>query len=163
MLSNLFSYDAETGVITWKVDKGRAKAGDAAGYHNKGDNYIYVKVRPNRYPAHRLAWFLHYGEWPKDVIDHINGNGSDNRLCNLREATMAQNSHNMRLNRNNTSGFKGVSYDKLNQKWMAHIRLGGKFINLGRFPTAEEADAAARAGREKYHKDFHNHGSTPVK
>lgn len=158
MLSNLLSYDPETGVISWKVNRGRVKAGDAAGYHHKGDNYLYVKIRPNRYPAHRLAWFLYCGRWPENVIDHINGNGSDNRLCNLREATIGENAHNMRLNRNNTSGLKGVCYDKLNGKWMAYIKLNRRFINLGRYTTLEEADAAARAGRKKFHKDFHNHG-----
>jgi hypothetical protein len=163
MLSDFLSYDAETGLITWKVNRGRVKAGAVAGYHHKGDNYFYIKIRPNRYPAHRIAWYLYYGRWPENVIDHINGDGSDNRLCNLREATMSQNSHNMRLNRNNTSGFKGVSYDKLNRKWMAHARLDGKFINLGRYHTPEEADEAARAGRERLHREFHNHGSASIK
>ena len=159
MLSNLLTYDPETGVISWKVNRGRVKAGDAAGYHHKGDNYIYVKIRPNRYPAHRLAWFLHYGRWPENVIDHINGNGSDNRLCNLREATISENMFNSRTPKSNTSGRKGVCYDKLNKKWMAYVGFDGRFINLGRYSTLEEADAAARAGREKFHKDFHNHGA----
>lgn len=159
MLSNLLSYDPETGVISWKVNRGRVKAGDAAGYHHKGDNYLYVKIRPHRYPAHRLAWFLHYGRWPENVIDHINGNGLDNRLCNLREATISENMFNSRTPKSNTSGRKGVCYDKLNKKWMAYVGFEGRFINLGRYRTLEEADAAARAGREKFHKDFHNHGA----
>ena len=158
MLSNLLSYDPETGVISWKVNRGRVKAGDAAGYHHKGDNYLYVKIRPNRYPAHRLAWFLHYGRWPENVIDHINGNGTDNRLCNLREATIGENMFNSRTPKTNTSGRKGVCYDRLNKKWMAYVGFEGRFINLGRYATLEEADAAAGAGREKFHKDFHNHG-----
>lgn len=158
MLSNLLSYAPETGVISWKVNRGHVKAGDAAGYHHKGDNYLYVKIRPNRYPAHRLAWFLHYGRWPENVIDHINGNGADNRLCNLREATNGENMFNSRTPKSNTSGRKGVCYDKLNKKWVAYVGFQGRFINLGRYSTLEEADAAARAGREKFHKDFHNHG-----
>lgn len=158
MLSDMLNYDPETGVITWKVNRGPVHVGAVAGYHHKRDNYLYVKAGKYRYPAHRLAWFLHYGKWPDGVIDHINGNGLDNRLVNIREATSGENQHNMRLNRNNTSGFKGVSYDKLNRKWMAHVKLGGKFINLGRFTTVEEADAAARAGRERLHREFHNHG-----
>lgn len=159
MLSNLLSYDPETGVISWKVNRGRVKAGDPAGYRHKGDNYLYVKIRPNRYPAHRLAWFLHYGRWPENVIDHINGNGSDNRICNLREATISENMFNSRTPKSNTSGRKGVCYDKLNKKWMAYVGFEGRFINLGRYRTLEEADEAARAGREKFHKDFHNHGA----
>jgi len=65
---------------------------------------------------------------------------------------------NSRTPRNNTSGHKGVCYDKLNKKWMAYVNFEGRFVNLGRYSSLEDADAAARAGREKYHRDFHNHG-----
>lgn len=158
MLNKLLNYNAETGAITWAVNRGRVKAGDSAGYFHKKDGYFYIKIRPNRYPAHRIAWFLYHGKWPDNVIDHINGNGSDNRISNLREATVSENAHNMRRNKNNTSGYKGVCFDKVNGKWMAYVKFNGNFINLGRFTTKEDAFLAACSGRERLHKEFHNHG-----
>ncbi|EOC1198696.1 HNH endonuclease [Cronobacter sakazakii] len=61
------------------------------------NGYIFVSWRGKKYAAHRLAWFYYHGKWPKEDIDHINGNPSDNSIRNLREATRAQNSHNRRL------------------------------------------------------------------
>lgn len=83
------------------------------------------------------------------VVDHINGCTLDNRLKNLRPATVAENSRNRRLNCNNTSGFKGVWYHKPTGKWISAIRLNRGRIHLGRFLTPEAAASAyAEAAKE---------------
>ncbi len=87
-------------------------------------------------------------------VDHRNGNGLDNRRFNLREATHAQNMRNQKLNRNNKSGFKGVSYKRSHRKWRACISMHGKTIELGYHDTPEIAYTAYCAGATKYHGEF---------
>ena len=103
----------------------------------KSRGYIVVRVDLVLHQAHRLAWLYVHGSWPVDQIDHINCDPSDNRICNLREATPAQNQANTRSYAK--SGFKGVR--KNFSKWNAYI--GGRtFKHLGSFDTPEEANAA---------------------
>lgn len=75
-------------------------------------------------------------------VDHINGNGLDNRRCNLRPATQAQNRHNQRLARNNSSGRKGVRWHRQKHKWYAQIKVAGKHLHLGAFTDLDEAARA---------------------
>ena len=89
--------------------------------------------------SHRLAWLYMTGEWPKGDLDHANMNKADNRWCNLREATNAQNGANRGIPTNNKSGFRGVSWAKRHRKWTAHIRAGRKQYTLGYYNAREEA------------------------
>ena len=91
--------------------------------------------------AHRIVWAMTYGYWPGHQIDHINGVRNDNRLCNLREATVAQNPQNQRTSPRNASGYPGVSWTT-DGKWEAHITVDGRRHHLGLFDTAREAYAA---------------------
>lgn len=91
-------------------------------------------------------------------IDHINGDGLDNRKVNLRLATRSQNMHNQRNRRNNTSGFKGVTLDSRNGRWRGRVMLERRSVSLGYFATKEEAAAVVRAARQKLHGDFANDG-----
>lgn len=93
-----------------------------------------------------------------ELADHINGNGLDSRRENLRLATLAENNRNIRKSRANTSGVKGVSWDKQSQKWCASIKVNGRKINLGLFKTFEVACEVRRQAAIKYHGDFANHG-----
>ena len=88
------------------------------------------------------------------VVDHINGDGLDNRRANLRLATSAGNAHNRRINKNNLSGFKGVRWNKAAQKWQAQIALGGKDHYLGLFDAPEAAHAAYVEAATRLHGDF---------
>ena len=102
------------------------------------------------YYGHRLAWFLHYGEWPTGEIDHVNGNPSDNRIANLRIATRLQQAANARKRR---AGLKGAFRFKRGPKWTAQIRHDGVKHHLGVFEderTAHEAycEAARRLNGE---------------
>lgn len=88
--------------------------------------------------AHRVAWLMHFGEWPL-VVDHINGKPSDNRICNLRNVSQAENTRNARLRSDNTSGVPGVQWAKRERRWLASVYLSGKRISLGSFNCIDEA------------------------
>jgi hypothetical protein len=149
-LRELLLYDAETGIFTRRIKTGRVLVGDVAGsLHQKG--YREIKVDYKHYFAHRLAWFYVHGVWPKDQIDHINGVKDDNRICNLREATNAENNQNQRkASRNSRSGLLGVCTSN-NRKPRAMIRFNGKRLYIGTFDTPELAHAAYLVAKEKLH------------
>lgn len=91
----------------------------------------------------------------KDMhVDHINGNGLDNRRENIRLATPAQNSRNRGVQKNNRSGYKGVFWDKIRERWMAKIWTDGRQKNVGRFSSPEKAHAAYCAAATELHQDF---------
>lgn len=94
------------------------------------------------------------GEWPKDQIDHIDCNPSNNKWANLRPAKNQENASNQRAPRNNTSGVKGVSWSKQERKWVASIRVGYQRIHLGRFQNIDDAEAAYAKASEQYHGSF---------
>lgn len=87
-------------------------------------------------------------------VDHINGNRLDNRECNLRIVTPSKNQYNRRMQRNNKTGYKGVSFDRSRGKFMASISANGKQINLGRFKTAEEAARAYNQAALELHGEY---------
>ena len=122
-----------------------------------GNFYKRVKVLGNPYLYHRVCWALAKREQPL-YIDHINGDGTDNRLVNLRSVEPTENNRNQRKNKLNTSGHMGVNrYGKGTDRWVAFIWINNKQINLGVFDTKAEAVAARKAAEkvEGYHS---NHG-----
>lgn len=151
-LKELLDYDPETGVFVWKVCAAKnIKAGSVAGCKIL-DGYIKIRINGNLYRAHRLAWLYIYGCWPTNQIDHINRVRDDNRLCNLREATNQENSWNTNKRKDNTSGYRGVCWDKRTKKWQANIAINGNKKHIGHFDTPETAHAAYLAAKEEHHK-----------
>jgi HNH endonuclease len=143
-------YNPLTGIFTWRVKvNSRAKYGAVAGCWSRG--YWVIRVAGKLHGAHRLAWFFVYGKWPEQ-IDHINGIQSDNRIANLRLATTAQNAANMKRPKDNTTGFKGVSFKK--GKWRATIKHAGHQFQIGTFATPEEAHAAYVAASRRLFGEF---------
>lgn len=148
-LKSLLSYEPDTGVIRWIAKgKGRIKKKEAGTLLHSG--YAGICIGPKRWQSHRIAWALHYGEWPKDQIDHINGIRTDNRICNLREASNAQNGKNLGLSKANTSGHKGVCFDKQTGKWRAIIKVNFNQINIGRYADLQDAIDARIAAEQQY-------------
>lgn len=107
----------------------------------KSKRNLVIWLEGKRYPCHRVAWALMTGEWPEDVIDHKDGDWTNNKWDNLRAATQGQNIANSRKPKTNTSGFKGVTKATKN-RWRAKIRHQGKNIHLGLFPRKKDAHAA---------------------
>jgi hypothetical protein len=152
-IKEILSYNPETGVFTRKVrTSSSVKIGDVAGCLSYDG--IYISVCNKLHKAHRLVWLYVYGDWPPLGIDHINGNPSDNRICNLRLATDEQNGRNRGKNKNNITGFKGVSWHKQVGKFAAQIHHKRRKIHLGLFTTAEAAHAAYCEAAAKYHGEF---------
>ena len=139
--SEVLHYDPETGIFRWKIRRRGIKYHQPAGApHNMG--YRQIMVDKQNYLAHRLAWFMYYGEWPLRLIDHINGNKTDNRISNLRLADHSQNAASRPLGKTNTSGIKGVSWNAAKRKWQASISVNNRTIYLGRFDEIEDAAQA---------------------
>ena len=148
-LRSILHYDPLTGVFTHRESAGGRLAGSVAGSVDV-DGYIKIGVLKHRYRAHRLAWLYTYGTWPKDQIDHINRSRADNRICNLRDVTHQQNVQNAGNFCNNTSGRKGVYWNKRDSRWSARFLLGDKYLSLGCFKTFDEAVAARVAAEKLY-------------
>lgn len=151
LLRHLLCYDKDTGIFTWntKPMKSRVCIGHAAGnMTNKG--YWEIRISGFSYKAHRLAWMHVHGLFPSDQLDHINGNRSDNRICNLREATNSQNQQNKQAEQKNTkSGLVGVSPN--GSGWRAKIVLNGKVHHLGTFKTPKLAQEAYINAKDRLH------------
>lgn len=154
--NKILRYDPETGLFYWLIDircgaNGRLfrQAGDVAG--GKTDSgYVVICVDYQRFYAHRLAWFMTFGEWPSAKLDHENTVRSDNRLSNLRSATESQNRSNTKVR--SRSGFKGVRIPKhAPNSFIAQITIRGEGKYLGCFTSAEQAHAAyCRAATEAF-------------
>lgn len=149
----LLDYDPDTGVFTRKVSRGNVRAGSVAGSHHP-QGYLRIAIDGKNHKAHRLAYLIVHGFTP-NAIDHINGNPADNRIDNLREATIQENNRNTGKRVTNSSGYKGVYWKKQSQKWMAYITVTRKNIHLGYFTNPEEASAAYEAAAKKHFGEFY--------
>ena len=138
-LLRTLDYTPETGEFRWRA--GQHYVGRVAGSKAKS-GYVAIQIHGQLYYAHRLAWMYVTGAWPKADIDHINGDRSDNRLSNLREASRSQNNANQKLGGRNSSGYRGVSFHKASRKWNAQIHHNSRRIHLGLFESAEAAHTA---------------------
>jgi hypothetical protein len=159
-LKELLDYDPDSGVFTWLVSRSNVRAGVEAGCvhtDHHGKTYRHIRLFGKLYLAHRLAWLYVHGEFPPDDIDHMDGDGLNNKLDNLRAITHAENGKNKRMHKNNSSGYPGVSWHKRDQKWHAQISINGKKKHIGYFDNIEDAAAAYQSAAKAagYHD---NHG-----
>lgn len=153
-LREVLNYNPETGVFIWKVClAGRRKAGTIAGC-KRIDNRIVIRIDGQLIMAHRLAWLYMTGQYPKNQIDHIDTDPTNNAFSNLREATESENRWNTKRRANNTSGQKGVSWCAERKKWVARICVYRKIISLGRFSKKQDAVMAYASAAKKYHGEF---------
>lgn len=146
-LKQLLKYIPETGDLYW-VDTGKVAGSDAS------NGYRQIKIMQKVYCFHRVAWAIHYGEWPEKELDHINRNKKDNTIQNLRLCNRKENNWNVSLKKNNTSGYTGVFLHKKSGRWFSTIRTGTKRINLGYFDNIKDAVIARNNAVKKYHGEF---------
>lgn len=182
VLRDLLDLDCETGKLTWKLrdikyfseGKGKKKkrtaehaakqwnfryAGKPALTAKQGSGHLHGRIFDKRFFAHRVVFALHNGYWPKQYIDHINGDCTDNRPCNLRDVSHRENQRNRKVNSNNTSGVMGVSYCKRLKKWQVSVGVNFKSVHVGFFENKQDAITARK--RTEKSLGFHtNHGRT---
>jgi hypothetical protein len=155
-LKKIVNYDPLTGLFTPLQKRTNCKPVLGSKTVRRKTTYLQISISSKHYYAHRLAWFYIYGEWPK-LLDHINGDGCDNRIANLRKATPSQSQANVKLYRNSTTGFKGIC--KTNYRtFRARIMKDKKQVYLGCFKTLGEAHEAYMAAARKLFGDFANAG-----
>jgi hypothetical protein len=141
-LLEYLSYNPETGEVTWlKSPNTQVPAGTVTKGGVDDSGYRRIRFMQKRYRIHRVACFLMWGFWPKEV-DHINMDRTDNRWVNLRLVTRSQNLANRRKLSTNKSGYKGVCWHKRSRAWRAQIKHEGKVRYLGQFATPELAHKA---------------------
>lgn len=153
-LKEFCSYDQVTGqfvrikAMNWRH---KSKVGKPCGTINIANGYVTFHVGRVPQYAHRLAWIYVHGSIPSGFyIDHVNGVRSDNRIENLRLAGHLDNLRNCKTRTDNTSGVKGVSYDRTRNRWM--VTVGKR--KLGRFATLEEAAAVRKVAAERAFGEF---------
>jgi len=169
-LRELLHYDHETGLLHWR-DRPRSYfenekicllwnsrwAGKLAFSSKNRGGYFRGNIFGATYSAHRVAYAIYHGHWPKEQIDHINGVKTDNRICNLRDVSEAVNHKNTPIYKTNNSGVAGVGWNKRDQKWHSRIKVNKKLKHLGYFDVFAEAVSARKEAEIKY--GFHeNHG-----
>lgn len=160
MLQRWLSYDPVTGAVSWKAKPNRnIPIGRAAGcrWVSGKNTYIRISVEGRWVFAHTIAFVALHGRLPSGVIDHINGDGTDNRAENLRDVDHATNLRNQRRNKNNKSGVMGVDFHQSSGKWRARIIVDQKEHHLGTFDSRAEA-VCARHAAERIHGFHINHG-----
>lgn len=171
-LLELFTYNPETGELISKLGYKQRRKGN----YYQIQTTVKDDVFHNVFPVHRIIWKMQTGCEPKQ-IDHINGNGLDNRWCNLRSVLARENARNRRLQSNNTSGYIGVSKisdtlkvvhdpnDKIiaNYKWVSSVKVDGKDFKLGTYDCPTKAYMVRlRFLNEHFPGVFHeNHGRVP--
>lgn len=139
-LRSILRYDPLTGELRWRRTKRKAKAGAIAGSTTKF-GHRQVTIDGVTYPAHRVAWCMHYGSWPDGEVDHRNRVPGDNRIENLRVGSHGQNIANAKLSKKNRTGVRGVRETATGRY---SVRVGRLY--LGTFDTIEQASAARDAG-----------------
>jgi hypothetical protein len=118
-----------------------------------GDGRSQITINKKHYKTHRLVYLMFHGYMPKEV-DHIDNNPLNNRIENLRPASRSEQCCNTRLRKDSTSGIKGVTWDKVRNKWIVSINKNKKTVFRGRFDNFELAQLVAIEARDKFHGDF---------
>ncbi len=155
IFSKLLYLDSEYN-LRWKIDRPRCKKDSLAGSLNS-DGYIQITVNSVNYYGHRIAYMLIHSIdilESEIILDHVDGNKTNNHPDNLRIATKSKNAMNRGKQANNSSGFKGVSFRKDRNKWLAKITKEGKAHHIGLFDSKEEAALAYRQAASEIHGDF---------
>jgi len=143
----------ENNEIFWKKSPSyKIKAGQKAGCVHK-DGYKRVTLKRRTYTEHRIIYLMNHGVLP-DAIDHIDGDKTNNNITNLRPSTLSQNQANRKAGKNNSSGRKGVVWNKKTGKWQAQIKAHGKYNYLGSFESIDVAAHEYNKAAVKHYGEF---------
>lgn len=162
-LWSILDYDSESGHFTWKVRPySMFKTKERCNWWNKRyagkralesactNGYLFGSIHKTKVLSHRVAWAMHTGSWPKNHIDHINGDRTDNRAVNLRDVPRSINQRNMRRLPAYKKRVPGVYFHKKNKKWIARIGNGsGKPLMLGSYNCIGMAIAARKKAERR--------------
>jgi hypothetical protein len=153
----------ESGQLFWRVKPAKQIAAGARAGTNMSHKYRQVKTAYGYFLEHRIIWIMHNGSIPEGMnVDHKDRNPANNVIENLRLATQTQNMWNTPMKRTNKSGYKGVSYSKDKNKWIAQIGASGMKKHLGYYETPELASAAYQRAANKLHGEFANNNTACV-
>lgn len=153
-----FEYNPDTGELLVSRPRGRGgryKKGDKVGSihvcgpKNSKRTYLRTAINGSYFYVHRIIWVMMKGEQPIN-IDHIDGDGLNNKWSNLRSVTSSENGKNQKIHTTNTSGKSGVTYRKESGKWRARILVDGKMISLGNFYCKTDAVNKRLEAEKKY-------------
>lgn len=148
-LRSMLRYDPATGALQWLVSRGKARAGDVLAVADSR-GYMVVGVDGKRHYVHRIAWALMTGSEPAGVVDHIDGNRSDNRWSNLRDVPVKLNAQNRHVpagrSRTQVLGVRPFA-----GKYRAALSVEGRQRHLSTFDTVELASAAYLAAKRQLH------------
>jgi hypothetical protein len=146
-LKEVLKYYPGSGIFTWRTTGSGRKRKIAGCKDSYG--YIIIRIDGKNYKAHRLAWLYVHGYFPENQIDHIDKNPSNNKINNLREVSNQCNLRNTGNPITNTSGVKGVSWHKSNNKWGAYIKISEKTKYLGCYKNFGDAVMARYQAEKK--------------
>lgn len=150
------SFVYKDGNLFWKIKPNKSvRLGDSIGCAN-GKGYLVVRLNRKLYTVHRVIFSMFNGYFP-EYVDHIDGNPLNNKVTNLRECNAAENGWNSKLSSKNTSGVKGVSFDRTSKKWRARLCTNRANTHLGLYPTIKEAEVAVIKARSERHREFARH------
>lgn len=147
-LKELLHYDIVSGVFTRKISRRSDRIGKTAGSPNEF-GHMQIRLDGILYMAHRLAFLYVNGEWPTTNIDHINGNPGDNSFTNLRLATPKENQENVGLRVDNSSGYRGISWNVRERKWVARVQHHKVRFLIGKFDQLDIAVNAVKSERDR--------------
>ena len=150
-LKQLLDYDDKNGWLIWKVNREPFKCKGKRAGSIDDNGYRVIVINKQNYKEHRVIWFYHTGQWPKDQIDHINRIKDDNRIENLRECDNKENCQNRKKQINNTSGHTGVNWSKSCNKWRVEICVNRKGKYLGLYENLDDAINVYKEAKRKYH------------
>ena len=150
------------GILIWNIrPTSNVHIGDIAGYMINDDRYRGIRINNKMYLLHRII-FLHQKGYLPEFLDHIDGNTLNNRIENLRPATLSQNSQNSKMRNDNKSGIKGIHWCNREKKWIARIMIKNIRKNLGQFDDINKAETVLINERKVLHGEFCNHGKSNI-
>ena len=149
----VLTYDEQTGEMRWRINRGKRAAGQVVGSPSSS-GHLQTWIDGDLYQVHRLAWLLYYGEWPALFLDHADGDRTNNKIANLRQASGSQNCANRATARKVHGSLKGAFYCKSSKHWKSSITKDGQARYLGCFKTEREAHDAYCLAAKQLHGDF---------